>query len=246
MGHSHHHQYFRDNLNFNQPWEPRTKLISGILFVFGVISLGNLWILFTALVFAMGFAVLNGLTPMQLFKKLSVLIPFLALMSIPLIFGTGIPPAFDRIELAAQIIMKAFAAMTFTLFVFINQPVEEMLEAMEHLKGPAAVTTVIYLTYRYGFLFIQEIQTTMRALRSRLFNARLSKHSLAIYGELSGGLLLKALNRSEIVYRAMVSRGFCGSIPIGSPRQIEAVDVLKAGVPVIFLSILIFIEKVVL
>lgn len=243
MGSGHH---YHANKSTSQPWEPRTKLISGILFVFGVISLGNFWILLAALIFAMSFAVLNGLAPMQLLKKLSVLIPFLALMSIPLIFGAGIPPTFDRIELAAQITMKALAAMTFTLFVFTNQPIEEMLEAMEHLKVPAAVTTVIYLAYRYGFLFIQDMQTTMRALRSRLFNGCLSRHSLAIYGELSGGLLLKALNRSETVYRAMLSRGFCGSIPIGRPRQIGFVDIMKAGVPVIFLLILVIIEQVVL
>ncbi len=227
------------------PWEPRTKLVSGVIFVFGVISLNDLLLLGVALVFATIFALGAGLSLWQLLKKLSVLIPFLALMGIPLVFGAGFPPDPSRAVLAALILMKALTAMTFTLFVFTNQPIEEMLEAMEHLKVPSAITMVIYLAYRYGFLFIQEMETTIRALKARLFIPRLSLSSLPIYGELAGGLLIKSINRSETVYRAMTSRGFQGSIPVGKPRQIKNRDIFVAAFPVVFLMLLIIIEQVV-
>ncbi len=228
-----------------KPWEPRTKLISGLLYVFGVISLSDLKLLGMALFFAICFALWAGLAPLQLLKKLSVLVPFLALMSLPLLFSAGIPPAPDRVELAALIVLKALTAMTFTLFVFTNQPVEEMLEAMEHLKMPAAITTTIYLAYRYGFLFIHDMQTTVRALKARLFNARLSRYSLGIYGELSGGLFIKSINRSETVYRAMAARSFAGKIPIGKPRPINVADWFRAALPVVFIAVLIILNLVV-
>ena len=247
MGHSHHH--YRETNKYQdargKPWEPRTKLVAGIFFVFGVIGLSNLWLLGTALVFAVCFALCSGLTPGQLLKKLSVLLPFLALMSVPLILGGGYPPSADRVEFAALISLKALTAMTFTLFVFINQPVEEMLEAMEHLKIPSAITTVIYLAYRYGFLFIQDLQTTMWALKSRLFTARLNRDYLRIYGELAGGLLIKSIYHSDKVHRAMTSRCFQGSIPVESPPQVETSDVLKASIPVIFISLMLIFEGMV-
>ena len=228
-----------------KPWEPRTKLISGLIYVFGVISLSDPGLLGAALIFALCFALWAGLAPLQLLKKLSVLVPFLALMSLPLLFSAGIPPTPDRVELAALIVLKALTAMTFTLFVFTNQPVEEMLEAMEHLKMPAAITTTIYLAYRYGFLFIHDMQTTVRALKARLFNARISRYSLGIYGELSGGLFIKSLNRSETVYRAMAARSFAGKIPIGAPRPVNGGDWLKAALPVVFIAALIILDLVV-
>ena len=250
MGHS--HQY-REAAAANGtgagrepvPWEPRSKLLSGVIFVFGIISLSDLRLLTAAFIFALCFSLWNGLTMGQLLKKLLVLVPFLALMSLPLLLSAGIPPAPDRVELAALIVLKALTAMTFTLFIFTNQPVEEMLEAMEHLKMPAAITTTIYLAYRYGFLFIHEMQTTVRALKARLFNAQLSRYSLGIYGELSGGLFIKSINRSETVYRAMAARSFAGKMPIGSPRSITGSDWFRAALPVAFIAVLIILDLVV-
>jgi len=241
--------HFHDPQNrtvLQRPLEPRSKLVAGIIFVFGVISLGTPWLLLVAFAFALLFAVQGGLKAGQLLKKLALLLPFLALMSIPLLLGAGIPPTPERIELASLILLKALTAMTFTLYVFFNQPVEEMLEAMEHLKVPPAITAVIYLAYRYGFLFIQEMQTTLKALQARLFKAELSRQSLPVYGEVAGGLFIKSLNRSETVYRAMAARGFDGKIPIDRPRPVEKVDLVMAVVPVVFLASLLIFEQVVL
>ncbi len=249
MGGNHHSGHglkIEQSIPQVKPWEPRTKLAAGLVFVFGVISLSDLRLLGAALIFAICFALWTGLALGQLLKKLSVLVPFLALMSLPLLFSAGFPPAPDRVELAALIVMKALTAMTFTLFVFTNQPVEEMLEAMEHLKMPAAITTTIYLAYRYGFLFIHDMQTTVRALKARLFNAQLSRYSLGIYGELSGGLFIKSINRSETVYRAMAARSFAGKMPIGAPRPITGSDWFRATLPVVFIAVLIILDLVVL
>ncbi len=229
-----------------RPLEPRSKLVTGIIFVFGVISIGEPLLLVAAFSFAVIFAVQGGFTVGQLFKKLSLIVPFLALMGIPLLLGSGLPPTPERVGLASLILLKALTAMTFTLYVFFNQPVEEMLEAMDHLKVPPAVTAVIYLAYRYGFLFIQEMQTTIKALQARLFKAQLSRQSLPVYGEVAGGLFIKSLNRSETVYRAMAARGFDGKIPVGKPRPITNPDLAMAAGPVIFLAALLILEQVVL
>ena len=244
----HQHQSTRSSLNHGVkiPWEPRTKLLSGLLCIFVVISLQTPVLLAGALAFAVIFALLGGLAPAQLLKRLAMLLPFLALMSLPLLFGAGYPPPADRIEMTMLLLLKVLTAMTFTLFIFTNQPIENMLEAMEHLKVPAVVITVIYLAYRYGFLFISEMQTTLRALKARLFRPGVDRKALPVYGELAGGLFIRSLNRSETVYRAMASRGFRGKMPVGPPRIITRSDLLKAALPLLLILTLFIAEQVVL
>ncbi len=227
-------------------WEPRSRLVSGALFIFGVISLGQVTLLTAVFIFTLLFSLCSGLNYRQLQKKLLLLLPFLLLMTVPILFSAGYPPAADRIELALLIVLKALTAMTFTIYIFIDHPIEEMLEAMEYLKVPAVVATVIYLTYRYAFLFIQEVQTTLRALKSRLFSLSLSHYSLKVYGELAGGLFISSINRSENVYRAMASRGFDGKMPVGNPQPLKKRDWARASLPPLFVLFLILFEQAVL
>jgi len=228
------------------PWEPRTKLVSGLVYIFGVITLQDPRLVAAAFCFALIFALRGRLTPLQLIRRLLLLAPFLIMMSIPLLFGGGYPPSPDRVELVLQIILKVLTAMTFTLFIFTNQPIENLLEALEHLKMPGIIATIIYLAYRYGFLIINETQIVLRALKARLFKPQLSLRSLPVYGEMAGGLFIKSLNRSETVYRAMTSRGFRGQMPVSPSRKILPNDIGKAIIPSIFIITLIVIEQVVL
>ncbi len=248
MGHNHDHHHLRTVKNQpaeGVPWEPRTKLVSGLIYIFGVITLQDPLLVASAFGFALLFAFWGGLTALQLSKKLMLLVPLLTLMTIPLLFGAGFPPVPDRVELTLLIVLKALTAMTFTLFVFTNQPIENMLEALEHLKVPGIIATVIYLAYRYGFLIFNEAQTMLRALKARLFKPQLSFRSLPVYGELAGGLFIKSINRSETVYRAMAARGFQGRMPISPPRSFIWTDLIRAAIPALFITALIFIGQVV-
>ncbi len=248
MGQGNHEHRDLDKQIINRariPWEPRIKLLVGLTYILGTVSLQNRTLLAAALIFAFLFALLGGLPPAQLIKRLVIILPLLVIMSLPLLFGAGLPLPPDRIEMVLRLTLKIITAMIFALFLFINQPIENLLEALEHLKMPAVVTTIIYLAYRYGFLFIHEVQTVFRALKARLFEARISRNSLVVYGEIAGGLFIKSLNRSETVYRAMASRGFQGRMPIGRPRRIESLDLIKAAFPLFFITILLVAEQVV-
>ncbi|MGM0652259.1 MAG: hypothetical protein ACQES4_05695 [Bacillota bacterium] len=66
-----------------EPWEPRTKLIAGLIYVFGVIGLIDLRLLGAALLFALCFALWSGLAMGQLLKSYS-LTPALNFLYIPL------------------------------------------------------------------------------------------------------------------------------------------------------------------
>lgn len=247
MGHVH---LFKEAHHTMKPWsyswEPRCKIIACVLFVFGIIALDTWWLAAFALFFVLGAAALMGITMTFLLRRMALLMPFLIFMSIPLILGGGIPPTPDRYMFAALIVMKAMAAMAAMIVLSTSQPVEELLEGMAHLKIPQPIITVIFLAFRYGHLFIRELNTTRKALASRLFYGGLSVSALRIYGELCGSMFIKSLCRSETVYRTMLSRCFDGKLPVTEPRNIIGSDLIKSLTPVAFALFLIVIEQVVL
>lgn len=243
--------HFRENhvtgvRPWGRNWNSRAKTIAAVLLVFGVISLNTPVMVLAALLFSLISARLMGLTFPYLLQKMLLLLPFLALMSVPIILGGGLPPAPDRYSFAALIALKALTSMTVMIVMLVTQPLEEFLEGLYHLKVPYVIITVLFLAYRYTFLFIQEIKGIQRALASRLFSGGLNPKALKVYGELSGGLFIKSVDRSENVYRAMSSRCFQGKMPVSSPSPITSMDILKTVVTITSVIFLILIEQVVL
>ncbi len=247
MGHVHLFKEPQDTMKpWSRSWEPRCKIVACVLFVFCIILLDTWWLAGFALVFALGTASLMGIALSFLLKRLALLIPFLLFMSIPLIFGGGLPLTPDRYMFAALITLKAMTAMVTMIVLSTSQPVEELLESMAHLKIPHPIITVIFLAFRYGQLFIRELNTTSKALASRLFYGGLNLSALRVYGELLGSMFIKSLLRSETVYRAMQSRCFEGRLAVTEPQKIFFADIIKSMSPVSFALALIVIEQVVL
>ncbi len=231
--------------SWGRNWDTRAKTTAAVLFVFGVVSLNTPLLVLAALFFALISARLMGLTFSFLMKKLLLLVPFLALMSVPIILGGGLPPAPDRYSFAALISLKALTSMTAMIVMLLTQPLEEFLEGLYHLKVPYVIITVLFLAYRYTFLFMKEIKSIQRALASRLFSGGINLNALKVYGELSGGLFIKSVDRSEHVYRAMSSRCFQGKMPVSSPSPITSMDIMKTAVTVFSVIFLIVMERVV-
>lgn len=227
-------------------WEPRCKIVASVLFIFGIIALNTWWLAAIALIFVLGAATLMGMSLSFLLKRMSLIIPFILLMSVPLVFGGGWPPTPDRYSFAALIAVKALAAMAAMIVLSTSQPVEKLLDGLAGLRMPPAIITVIFLAFRYGNLFVRELSTARKALASRLFSGSLSAGALQVYGELCGGMFVKSLLRSETVYRAMLSRCFSGSLPAVEKQKIRAGDLLLSMAPLSFALALILIEQVVL
>lgn len=228
-------------------WETRSRLVAGVLFVFGVIALENPWMVLVAFSLVLGAALAMGLGLPFLVKRLALLAPFLFFMTVPVLLGGGLPPAADRYTLAALVTLKALTSMTVMLLLLVAQPPEELLQGMAGLGMPPKIIAVLFLAYRYCFLFIQEIKNTRRALVSRLFSGGLDRRSLGVYGEVSGGLLIKSLDRSEQVYRAMAGRCFQGRVPVGQGnRGVTGKDLAKSLGALTLVTALLLVERLVL
>ncbi|RXJ00308.1 cobalt ECF transporter T component CbiQ [Anaerobacillus alkaliphilus] len=224
-------------------WEARAKLIAVIIFIFGVISLKT--VLFGMFAFAIAIigSLAMGISIILLLKRYLIILPFLLLMTVPLIVGGGLPIELERVSFAALIFLKAITCMTVMTILLHTQTVDEFMDSLTHLKVPPIVITILLLSYRYVFLFFDDIQKMQLAARSRFFSGGISIRNLKVYGQLTGGLLIKSLDRAENVYSAMTARCFNGTIRFRKKRALHGWDITKTIIPFLLIATLITIER---
>jgi cobalt/nickel transport system permease protein len=225
-------------------WEARAKLIAVVLFIFGVISLKTTSIAMFAYTIALVGSLAMGLSIILLLKRYLIITPFLLLMTVPLILGGGFPIEIDQVSFASLIFLKAITCMTVMLILLHTQSIDEFMDSLAHLKVPPIIITILLLSYRYVFLFFDDIQKMQLAARSRFFSGGISIRNLKVYGQLTGGLLIKSLDRAENVYNAMTARCFNGTIRHREKQAINRWDILKTTIPFLFIITLITIERI--
>ncbi len=62
----------------------------------------------------------------------------------------------------------------------------------------------------------------MRAYKSRTPVRRVSR--VKVYGHIAAGILLRSMDRSDYIYKAMLSRGFDGEFPEGNTNRLKWTD----------------------
>lgn len=224
-------------------WESRVKLLAAMIYIFGVISLSTPSMAIVAYVISVIMAVGMGIAFSLLVKRYLIIAPFLLLMTVPLLLGQGIPLAIDHVSFAALLVIKALTSMTVISILLDTQSLEQFMNSLAHLKVPPVLITIFMLSYRYVYLFLDDIQKMQIAAKSRFFNGGIGIKSLKTYGQLTGCLLIKSLDRSDHVYEAMASRCFNGTLQFAKPNQISKKDLLKASFAVIIISLLLVAER---
>lgn len=223
-------------------WEPRSKTIAAILFIAGVVSLQSLFLLSAVLLGVILIALTSGLSFKFLLGRLLLAAPFLLLMAVPIVLGSGFPPAAGRLNFAGLIVFKALTSIAVMTILLKTQPIARYFNGLAHMKLPPVLVAVLFLAHRYLYLFGGQLKKTQQALSARLFQPALSKRSLAVYGETTGGLLLKSLDRSNAVTQAMAARGFDGRLRTAPPLSVTAMDYLKCGTVLLITALLIIID----
>ena len=226
-------------------WESRSKLIAAIVFIFGVISLHTLPFVLIAYTISVICSFCMGISIMTLLKRYLLIAPFVLLMTVPLIFGTGFPLETERVLFASLIMLKAVTSMTIITIILETQSVEQFMNSLAHLKIPPIMITVLLLSYRYVYLFLDDIQKMQLALKTRFFKGGISIKHLKIYGQLTGALLIKSLDRSENVYQAMASRGFNGNLCFSPANSLDKWDISKTSISLLMIILLVIVEKII-
>jgi cobalt/nickel transport system permease protein len=171
------------------------------------------------------------------------LLPFFVIM--PLSYPTdsaprlaGLPFAPEGLRMAVLITLKAIAIVLITYATFGSNRFDISMLALQRLKCPKIIVQMLLFTYRYIFVFLAEMHRMETAMRARGFVKRTDRRTLRLVGNFIGTLLIRSFERTERVYKAMLSKGYQGEFHSLVTFEAIGKDWLKAA---IVLAIAIFL-----
>ncbi len=123
---------------------------------------------------------------------------------------------------AASIILLAFPLLGTSRF-------DVTMKALRALRVPGPFVQLAVFAYRYIYVYADELRRMRTALRARGFRTPPLGHALRTAGNGLGMLLVRSVERTQGIYRAMVSRGYSGTFHTFEDFSTTGRDVLKAA-----------------
>jgi len=204
--------------------DARAKALVTLAFIVVVVSfpLHTVSALTPFLLFPMTLLALGQIPLRPILKKILIAAPFALLVGIfnPFLdrepvttIGaftvTGGWMSFGSIML--RFILTVGAALSLIACTGMNR----LSASLEQLGVPRVFVVQLLFLYRYLFVISDEGSKMFRSVELRSEKGR--PLSFRVYGSLLGTLLIRAMDRAERVYRAMIARGFDGEIRVLRP-----------------------------
>lgn len=215
--------------------DPRVKSVLALAFILTTAAAPfGAWPVYIIL-FSLAFAVvlLSELGVVTVLTRALLALPF-ALAALPVIFTTAGVPLFDvalgpfdltvtreGVERLVSIAVKSWLSVQMAVVLVGSTPFPDLLMAMRALKIPRLMVAIVGLMWRYLFVLVDEALRLLRARESRSASppggrGRRVGGSLVwrarVAGGMVGNLFLRAFDRADRIYAAMLARGYDGEM----------------------------------
>ncbi len=162
---------------------------------------------------------------LRLASGLIVITPFLLMTAFLWCLPTN--ASFNR-DLYLSASAKALSGVLWIGLLMSTTRFADLLGALRQLKVPSLAVRLLGLSYRFLFVFTEEAARMKRSMTARAFEDRWLWQARTV-GRMLGVLFLRAYERGERVYLAMVSRGY-GQEPTSTPAAFPPLQqILAAG-----------------
>ena len=202
--------------------------------------------------------VLSELGVVFVLKRAILALPFV-LAALPVIFTLEGPALLSLplgpwtltitqpgLERFISIALKSWISIQAAIVLTVSTPFPDILAAMRAVKIPRLLVAIFGLMWRYLFVLVDDAMRLMRARAAR------SGHSAQpglrpggsipwrarVAGGMAGSLFLRAIERSDRIYNAMLSRGYDGEVRAMSMPRISPASWLVLAFS---LTILVFL-----
>jgi cobalt/nickel transport system permease protein len=249
---------YHEKESFLHRLDPGVKVVATLAFILSNALLPDgAWIAFgISWLFLLFANWLSNLGIWFTFKRSLVALPF-ALIAITVLFSMPGEPltAFHFLiwDLTitdtgllrfVSILIRSWLSVQMAILLVAVARFPDLIHALEHLRIPLILTTIIAFLYRYLFVLGDEVFRLMRARESRSAAAsgQKSGRSVAwraqVAGHMAGQLFLRSYERSDRVYNAMLARGFNGHMQTINPHELRRVDYLTTALVLIAILLL--------
>lgn len=212
-----------------QPIDPRIKLGMVLLCILFVLFSRSLAVLGLLYLLTLLLAVASRIRLRFFLKRTWVFIPLFSLMiAVPALFSFVSPGdpvlSVGPVHITRQGLMAAgfFIGRVITsvsLVVLLSMATrhDDILRALRFFRVPQVFVMVLGICYRYLYLFVELVENTHRAIRSRVGSRLHVRRGQRVVAWNIAHLWLRSYALNEQVYGAMVSRGYRGE-PVALDR----------------------------
>lgn len=243
--------------------DPRIKFVLAVGFIFttALTPIGAWPVYIFLFALAISVEVLSELGVGFVMRRAVLAFPFV-LAALPVIFTIEGPVLFSLsigpwtlaatipgIERFISIALKSWISVQIAIVLATSTPFPDLMVAMRAVHVPRLLVAIFGLMWRYLFVFADEALRLIRARTARsgesdqpglrtggsiLWRARIA-------GGMAGNLFLRAFERSDRIYMAMVARGYDGEVRAAPLTPLQLGDwVILTATLLLFLSLLLF------
>jgi cobalt/nickel transport system permease protein len=130
----------------------------------------------------------------------------------------------------ASLLIRSWLSVQMAVLLVATTQFPDLLHALEHLRVPRVLTTIVAFLYRYLFVLSDEVLRLLRAraARSAARPAQPSGGSVLwrarVAGNMAGQLFIRSYERSDRIYNAMLARGYTGHLRTLNPHTMTRRD----------------------
>ncbi|HVM26104.1 MAG TPA: cobalt ECF transporter T component CbiQ [Mycobacteriales bacterium] len=227
MGAGHESGLYRPGTSLVHRLPPECKLLAVFAFVLAVVATPReqFWAFGVFALVLVAVARLAQVPLLLLLRRLVIEVPFV-LFAVLLPFVSqgervdvlGVSLSESGLLAGFNILAKATLGATATILLATTTDVRGLLRGLERLRLPRSFLAILSFMIRYADVIAGEMQRMKVARASRGYDPRSLLQARALAAS-AGALFLRAYERGERVYLAMVSRGWTGSMPMLDERR---------------------------
>jgi len=254
---------YHDTESFIHRLDPRVKVSVTLVFILSNALLPDgAWLAFGfSWLFLLFINAFSNLGFAFTFKRSFVALPF-ALVAITVLFSIPGKPLstfhflFWNLTITdmgllrfMSILVRSWLSVQMAIMLVSVARFPDIVHALEHLRVPTILTTIIAFLYRYLFVLVDEVFRLLRAREARSAAAAGARSggSVAwraqVAGNMAGQLFLRSYERSDRVYNSMLARGYTGHPLTINPHELKRVDYVTTALALFVILLLQLIGR---
>ncbi len=243
---------------FLQSIDPRIKVITFILFLTALLLAKSITLCVCLYTVCLALAYFSNI-PMGFFlKRTWIFIPlFSFFIAIPAIFniftpgdilftakivGVKISVTCQGLFGATLFVIRVTASVSFAILLSLTTKHFVLLKVLRIFKIPPVFVMVLGMCYRYIYLFLEIVENTYLAIKSRVGTRLHYKKGQQIVAWNISSLWQRAYYLNEAVYNAMLSRGYVGEPALIDDFKTKTRDWIWLSLAAIFFVALLYLS----
>jgi len=211
---------------FLQSINPQIKALTFVLFIIAVMLAEKIPLILFIYIFCIVLTYISGVHIGFFLKRTWIFIPLFSLfIAVPALFSNFSPgePLFVFEVLGLKLVITRIGVLGASLFVFrvvtsvslvvllsLTTRHTELLRVLRFFRVSRVFILTLTMCYRYVYLFVEIIENTYLAIKSRVGISLHYKKGQGIVASNIASLWQRSIMMNQEVYNAMLSRGYTG------------------------------------